>query len=116
MSTVYIVTNPMRRNQFRQLQAQFDFSSAEQYGRLVFLLGPGANPLDRSHGIVNELHAKLRDITVEDYLLLVGSPILIGAATTVAAKYTGGRLQLLQWHGYDQRYTPVAIDLNPAER
>jgi len=113
MSKVYVVQNPHHiPNGGATLVPKFDFSSAEQYGELEYLLRPNARPWgELLPTIVHELHCKLSNMTSEDHLLLVGNPVLIGMAVAIAANYTDGKLRLLQWHGHRESYTPVAVDL-----
>jgi hypothetical protein len=115
MSKVYIIANQHRYDPAvgRPVPA-FDFSSAQDFGDVQdFLLSPTARPFGPNGAgpIVEELHRKLSTFTAEDYLLLVGNPCLIGMATAIAANYSGGVVNLLQWHGHDRCYIPVEVDL-----
>lgn len=114
MSRVFIVTNQHRWDRAKQRPVPaFDFSTAERFGQPEFLLSPTARPFGpQARGIVRELHEKLATFTAEDYLLLVGNPCLIGMAVAIAANYSGGVVNMLQWHGRDECYTPVQVDLN----
>ena len=83
---VYVIQNPHRFDRNKQeLVPKFDFTSAEKYGEVEFLLSPQAAPFN-SGGIIDELEEKLENITHEDYLLLVGNPCLIGFAAAIAAR------------------------------
>ena len=63
-------------------------------------------------GIIKELHQKLRSYDADtDHLLLLGNPILIGWAVSVAAYHGGERVALLQWDGKSQDYVSVSADL-----
>jgi len=97
MSRVFIVQNQMRRAPDNSgMVTRYDFASAEQYGNLVYLLGPSAGPFNPP-SIITELHEKLADFSDEDYLVLVGNPCLIGWAVAIAADHNGGCMKLLQW-------------------
>lgn len=114
MSKVFIPTNPHQLNRkTHQLEPKFDFTPAEEYGELVFLLSPNANPIgpDR-HTIIDDLHSGLESITSDDYLLLTGAPGIIAMVAGVAAQYLNGKLKLLQWNGKHRSYAPIEIDLN----
>lgn len=82
-------------------------NKAEKFGELVFLLGPHAHPFDPDV-VTGELHLKLSEFTDKDYLLLVGNPVLIGMATAVAAKYSGGGINFLQWSAKDESYSAIS--------
>lgn len=107
MSKVYVVQNQHRWDRDKQrFEPKFDLTPAEEFGGLVYLLSPTAAPF-RPEPIIQELREKLKDYREGDHLLLVGNPVLIGFAVTVAADTNGGRVSLLQWSGKDQRYIAV---------
>ena len=107
MSKVYVVQNQHRWDRDKQrFEPKFDLTPAEEFGELVYLLSPTAAPF-RPEPIIQELREKLKDYQEGDHLLLVGNPVLIGFAVTVAADVNGGRVSLLQWSGKDQRYIAV---------
>ncbi len=89
---------------------RFDISSAEKYGDMDFLLGPTAAPWS-SDSVLKEMRQKLRYFKEEDYLLLIGNPILIGWAMALASQYSH-RVKALQWSGKDGSYIPVEADLH----
>lgn len=108
MSRVFVVQLTIKADQRTgQLKPKHDISSAEEYGELYHLLSPTASP--HSHAsVVAELSEKLSDYSDDDYLLLIGSPALIGFAVAIAADYNEGRVNLLQWSGRDGgRYVPI---------
>lgn len=107
MSKVYIVQRPVRRDpNSRKLVELYDVSSAAEYGELVTLLSPRAQPFSPGL-IIPELRQKLSKYTFKDWLLCLGSPVLIGWATAIAADTANGRVNMLQWHGKEKRYIPV---------
>lgn len=89
---------------------KFDLSPAENYGRLEYLLPPTASPF-RVVPLIKELHDRLREYTPDDYLLLVGNPVLIGCAAAIAAEYGDGSVRFLQWSGRDGTYIPVLAEI-----
>lgn len=109
---VFIVQNPHRWNdREKQFAPVFDFSSAQDYGELHFLLSPTASPFNPP-SVIAELKEKLAGFSDDDHLLLVGNPALIGFASIVAADFNDGRVKMLQWSGKDHRYIPIeASDL-----
>ena len=108
---VFIVQDQQKRRG-ESLVSKFDFSTAEKFGELVYLLGPSARPFPPNEEIVAELHEKLHDFSPDDYLLLVGNPCLIGWATAIAAHYSGGIVQQLQFSSNPTgHYIDVVADL-----
>lgn len=91
-----------------ELVPKFDVSPAEEYGQVEYLLSPTASPF-LPETLLGELHQKLKDFNEDDYLLLIGSPVLIGIAVGIAADYTDGMVNVLQWSGKAGKYIPVEI-------
>lgn len=111
MAIVYIIQKQMRWDERQgELVSRFNLEPAQQYGEFVFLLSPTAAPF-HPEPVLEELRKKLEPITVEDYLLLVGNPCLIGWATAIAADRTEGQVNLLQWHGKERRYIEVRANV-----
>lgn len=110
MPKVYAVQNQMRfDHELKTLVPKFDYRPAEEYGEVEFLLSPNAAPFN-ARSVLNELHKKLANIQPDDFLLLIGNPVLIGLTTAVAADYTDGQINFLQWSGKDQRYVRIAAE------
>ena len=109
---VYVVQNTMRADsQTGELVPKFDLSPARRHGELRYLLSPSAGPWT-PEAVLPELARKLDGYRPEDFLLLVGSPILIGWAVALAAQASGGVVQCLQWSGSSQGYRAVRADLD----
>ncbi|MCK5600420.1 hypothetical protein KAR91_01020 [Candidatus Pacearchaeota archaeon] len=109
---VYVVQNQMRFDREKgELVPRFNLSSAEQYGELSYLLSPSASPFN-PEGVLKEMAERLADFTSEDYLLLVGNPVLIGMASALAADIAGV-VQFLQWSGKDQKYITIRAEVFP---
>jgi len=88
---------------------KFDVGPAERFGELVYLLGPSAKPWTAS--VIPELREALRGYDGErDWLIGIGSPILIGCAVAFAAHYGQGKVRFLQWNGRDRDYTPILVE------
>lgn len=107
--TVYVVQNQhwVDHNTGR-LKPKFDFTPAEEFGELEFLLKPGASPFDIEPAL-RQLHERLADFSDDDWLICVGNPALLAAAAGIAAFNNGGNVNLLQWSGAKRRYIPVGI-------
>ena len=92
-----------------KLQSKFDYSAAEQYGELVELLHPSDSPFNLPVAI-SKLQKALAMFNDEDYLLLVGSPVLIGLAVAIAADLNDGNVNMLQWSGAKRNYVVVKAE------
>lgn len=108
--TVYVVQNQRKLDRdTNKFVPKFDLSSAEEFGKIDFVLGPTAAPFLNDKAI-NEIHEKLTGFTSDDYLLLIGNPVFIGIIAAIAALYSGGDIQFLQWHGVDKKYQPIIAE------
>lgn len=109
-SKVYVVQNQYKSTAGGNLIPKFDLEPARVYGPLVFVLSPAADH-GQPNKVIDELHIRLREMTKNDYLLLLGNPCLIGWCVAVASHYTGGLLKLLQWESRTKSYLAVSCDL-----
>lgn len=101
---VFVVQKQMRWSaEKKDLVPKFDLSTAEEYGKLEFLLSPSAAPFN-SEPIIAELKEKLKTYSDNDYLLLIGNPALIGFVVAIASQINNGNVKLLQYSGKDRRY------------
>lgn len=103
MSKVYFVNMPVRGYG----QPHFNISSAEPYGEFVFVMPEGNHISDDPEVSLKIMRPKLARFTADDYLVLIGHPTLIGWATALAARATGGKVKMLQWHRRQCVYTPI---------
>lgn len=97
-----------------EMVSKFDFSSAERYGDLVFLLASNASTRDPETN--GDLADGLANITDDDYILPVGSPVLILLAGAYAAIADVNRLNVLEWErDRDDRssghYLPTTVNI-----
>lgn len=107
---VYVVQNQHRwDDRLGQLVPKFDLRPATSFGRLLYLVSPSAKPWDPS--VLDDMRHRLSQYRDEDYLLCLGSPILIGWAAALAADANDGMLTMLQWSGTDREYRPVRAQL-----
>lgn len=81
--------------------------TADKFGDRVECLPPGAGRLHVAQ-IAVALREKLRDITEDDWLVAVGDPSMIAAASVIMFKKTG-KLRLLKWDRVQAIYLPVEI-------
>lgn len=114
MPTVFIVQDQKWVDpKTGQLKGKFDFTPAESFGKLEYLLKPSASPFDLPP-VIRALKDRLLGIRPDDYLLLTGNPALIGLAVAIAADYLDGNLKMLQWSGAKRQYIPIfAEDVFP---
>lgn len=95
---VYIIMDQKHRDRMtNELVSKFDFSSASEYGELVFVLAPNAHPRDPRTN--EDLSNALSNLQPNDYLLPVGSPVLIllmGAYAALAGDHIT-HLNILEW-------------------
>lgn len=106
MSRVFVVQNTMKVSAGGKLEPKFDFTAAEQFGELQELLAATASPFDLPP-VIELLKVKLADFCNSDYLLLIGSPVLIGLSVAIAADYNCGQVAMLQWSGARRAYIPA---------
>ena len=112
--TVYVVQKQMRFDrESGSLVPKFDLEPAEEYGAIEYLLSPTAAPFNPGP-ILAELRERLARFNDEDYLLLVGNPVIIGWAMAIAADINGN-VKALQWSGKDQRYICIDAEVLPVE-
>ena len=113
--TVYVVQEHRRYDRDTgEYEPVHDLSPAHEYGELKYLLTPTAAPWN-PEGIIQDLWDGLTNFTSDDYLLMVGNPVLCGLATAVACDITGGRIRFLQWNGRERKYTSVEAQVFDVE-
>lgn len=108
----FVVHQPMRLDRERNTWVEtVDLSCASEYGDLVFLLNtPERPPLDPEASLP-VLRDKLKDFRPDDYLVLAGDMNLVVYASIIAARLTGGWLNLLRWHPRDRRYVSLQAQI-----
>lgn len=82
---------------------------AKKFGELVVMLPPNANRLHISP-LMTALREQMKEYGPEDYIVAVGDPSLIAAASCIAAKKTGGLLRILKWDRQSSSYISVEIE------
>lgn len=82
---------------------KMDFTPALKYGEIVVCL-PHNISFYVTAPVVAALKEKLRDFTEDDYLISVGSPLVIGISTHIALCKTGGKVNLLTWDKLQREY------------
>lgn len=83
---------------------------AEKFGKIVVMLDQKATG---TYIVPPETYTTLRKIlrhfNDEDYLLLIGDPILIGIATAIALKENFGTANVLRWDKQEKKYVALTI-------
>lgn len=87
-----------------------NMAAAERYGELVVMLPPNANRLHTAP-LLQALKEKMADFTADDWLVAVGDPSLIAAASCIATLKTGGLLRLLKWDRLTSDYIAVEMKI-----
>ena len=110
--TVFAVQMQMRfDNDKRELVERFpSINRADKWGKIKFILSPSANPF-KPELVIGDIHECLSGFNNNDYLLLIGNPVLIGMATAIAANNSGGLVNFLQWSGRHNTYTEITARL-----
>ena len=60
--------------------------------------------------VTRDIDTKLSNFNDEDYLLLIGDPIIIGIAIAMAGKWNQGRVKVLKWDRQEHVYYPVSLN------
>lgn len=106
---VFVIQNQHRWSaEQREFVPKYDVGSAKQYGDLHEVLSPTASPFKPAL-VLPDIRAALSDFSDDDYLLLIGNPVLIGMSVAIAAAANKGRVKLLQWSGKESKYICVQI-------
>lgn len=108
MSRVYIPQLPMRMVN-GVLEPLYDISAASEYGEVVELVGPSAKPWTES--VLDDMYERLAAVTEEDYILMIGSPVMCAITAAYVAQELNGRVKFLQWDGHRRRYFPINVSL-----
>ena len=112
MSRVYVVQEQFRFDpESGKNVARFPtIENARSLGEIVFMLEPNAHPFNQTSCIAT-LHHFLNNFSDDDYLILVGNPILLGMDTSIAASYNSGRVKFLQWSPKGERYILIVSEM-----
>lgn len=111
MPKVFIPQVPSRLDRGARIWVPtVDLGPAERFGDIVVMLPPEAN---RMHigPIVAAMKERMENFTEEDYLVAVGDPSLIAAASVIATRRCNGFLRLLKWDRITSNYNAVEMKL-----
>lgn len=110
---VFVTHQPTGRDrETGAVQPSVDLTSATDYGPLEVVLGSQHNPLDNPAATLEVIRTVLRSrgYGAGDYLLLVGSPVIIGLLCAAATEISP-QLRLLQWNRGRREYAVVSVDM-----
>ena len=82
---------------------------AGKFGEVIVMLPPQANRLHTAP-LITAMKERMADYSAEDYLVAVGDPSLIAAASIIAWK-RAGVLKMLKWDRLTSDY--IAVEVNP---
>lgn len=85
--------------------------SATRFGETTVLLPPDIQVGLSCSAITATLSVKLSQFCDNDYLLLIGDPVLIGIASAIAASKNNGRVKFLKWDRMENRYYSVTMNI-----
>lgn len=87
-----------------------NIDSARSFGDVKVMLPPNANRLHISP-LVAALKEQMHDFGEEDYVVAIGDPSLIAAASCIAAKKAAGWLRMLKWDRQTSQYIAVEVQI-----
>jgi hypothetical protein len=90
MNRVFAICAPSGKN----------LEPAKDYGELTVMLDGNENPTVAQE----KLFKHLRSFTSNDYLLLIGSPVLIAIACVLAFRISHPHVKLLVWNKENYKY------------
>ncbi len=82
---------------------------AAKFGELVTIFDAHKQVMLSPAPATNAINHALRNFSDDDYLLLIGDPVLVGVCCSVAAKFNSGRMKLLKWDRQEHRYYVIQV-------
>jgi hypothetical protein len=116
-SRVFVTQETLRVNQATGELQQFpSLRPAESFGKVRCLLG-WDEAMDLGPDVmVWKIRERLADFGDGDYILPLGSPMVMGLAIALAAEMNDGRVRILQWSRESGEYQVREMDLNAQPR
>ena len=109
MPKVFVPQQPSRYDTGTQLWVPtINLEPASKHGEIIVLLPPEANRLHTAP-LVEVLKERMTGYTQEDFIVAVGDPTLMVAATCIAARMTRGLVRMLKWDRRTGDYVAVEI-------
>lgn len=94
-----------------QEQAGKNILPAGKFGEIKVLLTAGKQVTFSAGAVAQKLMVQMSTFSDQDYLLLIGDPVLIGISCAVAAHWNNGNVKLLKWDRQEKVYYPVEFNL-----
>lgn len=113
MAKVFIICEPTKRLGSQRVSS-VDLTPAAEWGEPVILLRTDQLSIDTSSSL-SQLHRKLKDFCDSDFLVPIGDPVLMCAASMIAGFYNEGRVRILKWDRILKKYYPISIDTEGSE-
>ena len=114
MPRVFVVQQHIRRDRENGTLVPHNYSSAESFGSLEYLV-PVRQVVEEEWGgdVEKLLLEKLKTFDQADYLLPSGDPILCSQAVLAAVTYldTGQKLRMLKWDRRANTYQECLINI-----
>jgi len=109
--TVYVIQEPMRKEEGGGMVPVMDFRKVLDYGDPVVVLGNGRVSL-RPGPTIDTITEVLKNYTDDDYIVSVGDPSAIFIAAMIAGDRNNGKCNLLKWDKAAKQYIKVVIDIH----
>ena len=110
MSNVYVPQEPSRFDPtYNMWLPMVNLSHAEQFGKVIVMLPANVTAIMMTP-IVTALKEKLATFCDDDYLVALGDPSLIAAASGIILR-NHSRMNLLKWDKRAKKYSVVEIKL-----
>jgi hypothetical protein len=95
----------------KERRDRYDYSSAEKYGKLIFIFEDGQVRMDATN-LQAQLRDRLKDFTDDDYIICGGDPAVLFAAGI--ALYTNdskwSAIKLLRWDKFKSDYRVYKLE------
>lgn len=109
MSYAFIPQQPSKYDRDTKLWIPIvDLEAVKQYGEPVVMIPPNAGR-GNTAPLIDVMKAKMKNYTVDDYIVALGDPSLIAAAACIAARATGGIIKMLKWDRVMKNYISVEV-------
>jgi hypothetical protein len=116
MSKVFITQEAVKKTDSGAFRAIMDYTPASEYGDLIVVVPGGTSmlsPVPTVRLVKNVLMEN--DFTQDDYIIPVGSPLVIGIVFAIASAKTGGKFNVLSWDKKYGKYIPIKVDITGRE-
>lgn len=111
MSKVYAPQVPSKYDPATKLWVpSINLEPATAFGEVVVMLPPNANRL-HINPLILALREQMKEFNKDDYIIAVGDPSLIAAASCIAVRKTAGLLRILKWDRQTSSYIPVEANV-----